>query len=96
MPRFSPFFAIVLVLLIGCQMAACIASGDCTRLITGYQLTSSDPPSDCDGCGCCHLHLGFQLAPPSDPGILSEFVLAAGEISLPLQPLQAPFLPPRT
>ena len=53
MPRLSPAVAFVLMLVIGLQMAACLASGDCSSFAAGNKLTSSAALSDCDGCGCC-------------------------------------------
>jgi len=96
MPRLLPHIALLLVFVIGFQIAGCLASGDCFHLSTGVGLIAQDFASDCDGCGCCHLHTGFEFIPPVPPWALNEFVPAMGPANAPMQTVQAPFLPPRS
>jgi hypothetical protein len=93
--RFSFIVALLVVLVIGLQMAACLASGDCLSSSAGFDVASPASPSDCDGCGCCHLHLGFELMPPSPPWALTEFLQPPGPARAAMQAPQIPFRPPR-
>ena len=96
MTRFAPIVALLVVAVIGLQMAACLASGDCLRFASGVGLAGSESPSDCDGCGCCHLHIGFEFIPPSPPGVLNELVPTAEPANFALQTFEAPYRPPRS
>lgn len=96
MLRLSPTVAFALVLVIGLQMAACLASGDCIQFHVGRSVISAGSAYDCDGCGCCHLHIGFQFAPPPRPFAPVEPLQAHEQPSLCAQARPVPYRPPRS
>ena len=96
MPRLSTTVAFALILAIGLQMAVCLASGDCIRLRTGRSAVSADSVSDCDGCGCCHPHIGFRFAALLQPSAAVEFVQPPQQAALHAEARPVPYFPPRS
>ena len=96
MPQLPSIVVLALILVMGFQMAACLASGDCFQFHTGRGAISADLAYDCDGCGCCHLHFGFRLAPPVRPSAPIEFLQQRQEPAVCAQARSVSHRPPRS